>query len=519
MRGNNRRPHVRRRRGMVLVLVLVVIALLTLACLTFSRLMLTERKGALLSARRAQARLSADSGIEMIKVFLAAGKEVQDESGGWYNNELVFRGRLVADEEATGGPGRFTVVAPQMTDGIAQGIRFGLEDESTRLNLNVLTALDEALPGTGRQLLMGLPGMTEDVADAILDWMDKDDDPREYGAEFDHYATLDSPYAPKNGPLETVEELLLVRDVTPWLLFGADANHNGSVDVDEPTSATLQEQYIDNTDGSMDRGWASYLTLYSVESNVSPDGVEKIDLNQDDLETLFTELETALSTEWATFIVAYRQAGPYTGTEEGVSDATGQLDFGQQGKTKLTTVLDLIGSNVRIKFDGDEEETVLATPFSELPIAMRLYLPLLMDNVAVNTKTRIPGRININQASEVILSGIPGMTAEVLDSILTQRQPDPLEAVDSQRHETWLLAEGIVTVAEMKSLIPFMTAGGCVYRVQIIGYGENGGPPVRIEAVLDTGEGEAQLVFYRNLSHLGRGFSLETLGVSMGDGF
>ncbi len=39
---------------------------------------------------------------------------------------------------------------------------------------------------------------------------------------------LDPPYAPRNGPMETIEELLLVRGVTPELLFGVDANHNGS---------------------------------------------------------------------------------------------------------------------------------------------------------------------------------------------------------------------------------------------------------------------------------------------------
>ena len=37
---------------------------------------------------------------------------------------------------------------------------------------------------------MGLPGMTEDVADAILDWLDTDDEPRELGAEIEYYSGL-----------------------------------------------------------------------------------------------------------------------------------------------------------------------------------------------------------------------------------------------------------------------------------------------------------------------------------------
>jgi Tfp pilus assembly protein PilX len=55
---------------MVLVLVLVVIALLTLACFTFSKLMLTERKAAHLSGRQAQARALAESGMEMVRLFV-----------------------------------------------------------------------------------------------------------------------------------------------------------------------------------------------------------------------------------------------------------------------------------------------------------------------------------------------------------------------------------------------------------------------------------------------------------------
>ncbi len=44
--------------------------------------------------------------------------------------------------------------------------------------MNTLAAMSAALGGNiGRQLLMGVPGMTEDVADAILDWIDEDNDP------------------------------------------------------------------------------------------------------------------------------------------------------------------------------------------------------------------------------------------------------------------------------------------------------------------------------------------------------
>lgn len=65
---------------------------------------------------------------------------------------------------------------------------------------------------------------TEDAAlivDAITDWVDSDD--QESGVEeteSSYYLSLQPPYTSKNAPMEFVEELLLVRGVTPELFFG-----------------------------------------------------------------------------------------------------------------------------------------------------------------------------------------------------------------------------------------------------------------------------------------------------------
>ncbi len=498
-----------RRRGMVLILVLVVIALLSLASFTFSRLMLSERRASHLSARQAQARALADSGMERARVFLALDEESQNEFGGWYDNPTEFQGVAVVSDEQRGDTGRFTVVAPRSTDGYDDGIRFGLEDESARLNLSTLLLADGAGEGTAREILLQLPGMTEEIADAILDWIDEDDDPRELGAEADDYAS----YVPKNGPLETVEELLLVRGVTPWMLFGADGNRNMLADSDEPDVESIGG--VDNSDGTMNRGWAGYLTLHSLELNLNDNGEPKIDLNQDDLEELYDELETALGSEWATFIVAFRQNGPHDGEEEGESPGSGEIDFSQKSKHEFSTILDLIGPNVEVKFDGEQEQTVLQTPFADIPGTMNSFLPMLMENVAVNASKIIPGRININQASRVVLSGIPGIDEETVQAIISQRDLDPADAEADRRYETWILNQGIVTLDEMKALMPFVTGGGSVFRAQVIGYFDRGGPSVRIEVLLDGTTVPARIRFYRDLSHLGRGYPLETLGIDL----
>lgn len=57
------------------------------------------------------------------------------------------------------------------------------------------------------------PDVTE-IADLLAawgDWIDEDDGARVNGAEDQYYLELDPPYRPRQGPLESVEELLLIR--------------------------------------------------------------------------------------------------------------------------------------------------------------------------------------------------------------------------------------------------------------------------------------------------------------------
>jgi general secretion pathway protein K len=58
------------------------------------------------------------------------------------------------------------------------------------------------------------------IVSAILDWQDADSLLHIGGAEQDHYDSLTPPYACKNAPLESLEELMLVRGITPRLFRG-----------------------------------------------------------------------------------------------------------------------------------------------------------------------------------------------------------------------------------------------------------------------------------------------------------
>src|SRR5262249_9776303 len=123
------------------------------------------------------------------------------------------------------------------------------------------------------------------------------------------------PYRCKNGPLDSLEELLLVRGVTPQLLFGNDRNRNGMFDPDE------QSEGIDGHD----QGWSAYLTVYSREANADSTGMARININGQDLTVLPTQLVNALGSDLAYFILAYKLYGPAQTT------ASISLSFGKGG--------------------------------------------------------------------------------------------------------------------------------------------------------------------------------------------
>jgi type II secretory pathway component PulK len=331
----------------VLVLTLIVVAMLTLGAAAFFERMFAEHQAERTHGRQLQATQLADSGAEYIMALLQQDPALLQQNGGLYGNPTLFQGILVSDDPSAAFQGKFTILAPDLTtDGYYGGVRYGLENESARLNINTVLLADSSGEGNARKILMGLPGMSEQIADAILDWIDADDDQRDQGAEREYYSSLSPPYAPRNGPLASIEELLLVKGVTPALLFGADLNRNGEIDGREQNLTTIDN--ADNSTGQLDRGWAAYLTCDSAEANVRPDGKPKIDVNMDDLTELHKQLAEVLTPDQADFIVAFRQGGADTGNEKGQSVAQTKVDLTQKGNQKLTTILDLIGVRTRI---------------------------------------------------------------------------------------------------------------------------------------------------------------------------
>ncbi len=94
-----------------------------------------------------------------------------------------------------------------------------VQDESAKIDINRLVKEDGSTTDefVHRQLdrLLDIFGIPSDQRDALLDcledWLDEDDLQKLNGAEAAYYQGLDNPYVPRNGPLRSLGELVLVK--------------------------------------------------------------------------------------------------------------------------------------------------------------------------------------------------------------------------------------------------------------------------------------------------------------------
>jgi hypothetical protein len=442
--------------------------------------------------------------------------------------------------------GRFSVIAPALSeDGLLIGeyIRYGLEDESAKLNLRWVLQMDQQQPGSGRMVLMRLPGIDEVIADSILDGIDDSSvEPREFGAKDEYYTSLDPPYYTRNGMPDSLAELLLVRGVTAKLLFGIDWNRNGIIDLGEPSEYALDE--YDAADGSLNLGLISYLTLDSRESMRTPDGLDKINVNMDDLTELRELLEERFAeydSSWVEYILSYRQqanqnSGGQNPDNAGLGDIVSSLlTGGNSGNAvgtntdgKIKSLLDLVGGQ--------------GSPFADDPDEMNEYGPVLYDNLMISD-TPIVGRININQSPRTVLELFAGQddelsesaflasstmdemtgttfsqmdTWEIIDGIMAERISDPFQIDRQEMHYPfWVYTHGIVTdLSVMKQLEPYFCTQGAVFKATVVGRFDERSPVSRMEVWLDAADGTKlpKVIRIRDISELGPGYSAELLG-------
>lgn len=538
-----------RRTGVVLIAVLIVITLLALAAYQYAELMTAELKATDSAMRAAQARALAASGVHYTAAMLADRDSFTSRLGSNpYDNSGAFQGIEVGYSDNARYRGRFSIVSPFSADETsngATGFRYGATDETSKLNINALMQIDPS----GQVLynaLLKLPNMTEDVADAIVDWVDPDDESRANGAESQSYSGMTPGYRCKNGPLDSIEELLLVRGVTADLLFGCDINRNGVTDPGETAEGQPD-----------DRGWSVYLTVYTRERNIDSEFQPRTYLNDTDINKVSEALTNAVGPELADFILAYRLYGAYSGDSGGGGGGGGsggagggggggnqnivtfsggpinknQLDMNRSPQS-IASIFALVNARVGVSTQSTQMTqsvmigpggatiinmqqstvtvtTVYTSPLSD-PGKLRQMLPILLDKFTTRRDAEIPARINVNTAPAAVLATLPGLEETDVQNI-TSKRPNIAdgESVDPIfLTPAWLLSEANLTPAKLQAIERFVAARSQVFRVNSLGYFERGGPVARIEAVIDTNGGQPRIVYWRDLSELGKGFEI-----------
>lgn len=521
------------RPGYVIIAVLVVVVVLSLAAYKFTDLMSAEYRASVRTASASQARTAAASGVHHAAAALADPNSYYGELGGqpWADGAFhdAAGGIDVRPAGDTGPPARFFLVAvvPDGSGGYEQ--RYGaVVDEAGKLNINALIQLDPS----GEKLyaaLMELPGMTSEVADAIVDWVDPDDDARPGGAETSTY--LGMGYRAKNGPLNSLDELLLVNGVTPQLLYGSDRNQNGIAD--EPGGQS----------GDQLRGWADYLTVYGRELNLDSTGVLRENVNDsEDLPGLYDRLTARLGPELADYVMAYKLFGVSKTTTTTTSQTTvvggpAELSAAVQAtlqsglatnRRRLKSFLDLRNTQVTLpKVPGapaDAPKVVVPSPLND-PARLGELLGQLMDKTTTTAVVELTPRLNVNTAPKQVLMSLVGITGggelssdsaalteTDIDNIIANRDgQDP--AAPATLTGAWLMTAGGMNPDTFKKIEKYVTGRSMVFRVQAVGYvgpGGKPGPTARVEAVIDTNQGAPRVLYYRDLSGLSAGFDLPT---------
>jgi general secretion pathway protein K len=184
----------------------------------------------------------------------AAAHRYSDETQGYYLALAGFqRGVYELLQQSAGRDVLGAEKRPDIFDGswheetIGDGVfRVRWLDEGGKINVN------RADEGTLRRIFTNLgieePGRTI-IVDSIMDWRDPDNLHRLNGAENEYYRSLTPPYTTRNGPFDTVEDLLWVRGVTSELFYGYD----GAYGQREENVRTIALREIFTVDSPIDR--------------------------------------------------------------------------------------------------------------------------------------------------------------------------------------------------------------------------------------------------------------------------
>jgi DNA uptake protein ComE-like DNA-binding protein len=423
-------------KGIILVVVLWILVILTVLALSFSHSMVVEYRISANGIDKLKTMELAKSGIERAIAEVAQDStDIGTLTSRWRVNDNGF-------QNITLGEGTYTLFYPEVSSPDAKP-GYGLTDESSKLNLN----------SAAKEFLMRLPGADEIMADSIIDWRSATAKASPYGAKDEYYTQLNPPYKCKNGPFDTLEELLLVKGITPQILYGEDANLNGILDPNENDGDANFPP--DNADGKLDRGWYPYVTIYSYDLNAALDGTRRININQGSSSQLRRLTPYGLSNTDISNIISYRR--------------TNNNRFRNLGE-----LLNVTGITNQ-KFGA------------------------ISDYITLTNNEKLIGLINFNTAPKEILALLPGMTPVLADKVIEKRN-----GTTGAFNNLGDIAETIGKDS-FQQLSDYVTVRSSQFTIQSVGRLTGKSGYTRLIAVIDRTVIPIRIIYYRDISDLGQG--------------
>ncbi len=423
-----RHPH---RLGTVLIITMWVVLVLAGLALVFANSMRVQAAVVANNQAGIQAECIAAGALEYIIANLMTSKE-EGETASLEETTIRYDAMKV-------GNGYFWVLRSNLEND--RDYEFGLTHEAGKINLNTADA----------NMLLALPGMTEELEASILDWHDADSEVTTNGAEDDYYLLLADPYNAKNANLETVEEILLIQGGTEELLYGEDTNLNGILEENENDGDDSDPP--DDRDGQLDRGFYDYVTVYSAESNLDSEGNARIDVN--DITNSRTDLQTLME---ETF---------------GADKATTYMAAVSGDSTDLIYFFYLVNS-----------AGMTLAEFNQIADHLSCY--------DANT----PGLINVNVASKPVLLCLPGLEETDVDALIAYR-----EANNDLSSVAWVTQ--VLDQTKAEGIGPYITVHSYQCSADIVAISGDGRAFRRYQVVIDVSGTKPRITHWKSMTKFG----------------
>lgn len=253
-----------REQGIALMIVLIVIMVLGVLAGGFAYSMRVETKLAGNSNFEGDLEWIGRSGVEFARYILVQHLNVMNEP--WDSRNQKWAGGPMGTNEI--------LAALSLEDNPLGHGTFSIRitDTDRKFNINLISETGTYPLQQALMLVGGDPGETSKIQDSFLDWIDPNDNSHLNGAETPDYLSNPNPgYAPyiaKNGPLDDLSELMLIRGITPEMFWGPGGRRRAMSDINETPggqstegSSGLVDLFTTLSEGSININTASASVL------------------------------------------------------------------------------------------------------------------------------------------------------------------------------------------------------------------------------------------------------------------